>query len=56
MSCEISSRIKTCFQLLGYKHELRQAALPTFEDVVKPCLFVQHNTKQERGDQQPSID
>ena len=29
--------------------------LPTFEDVLKSHLLVQHNTKQESGDQQPSI-
>jgi len=47
--------IKTSFSLFGYEQELRQTVLPTLEDVVKFYLLVQHNTKQERADQQPSI-
>jgi len=39
----------------GYAQELGQTVLSTFEDVVKSYLIVQHNTKQERADQQPSI-
>ena len=50
INCEMPTRIKRSFQLLGYEQELRQSALPTFEDVVKSYLLVQHNTKQECGD------
>jgi len=39
----------------GYGQELRQIVLPTFKVVVKSYLLVQHNTKQESGDQQPSV-
>ena len=45
------TRAKTSFQLLDCEQELRQTALPTFEDVVKSYLLAQHNIKQERGDQ-----
>ena len=34
---------------------MRQTVLETFEDAVKSYLLVQNNTKQERGDKQPSI-
>ena len=55
INCEIPTRAKTSFQLLDCEQELRQTALSTFEDVVKSYLLVQHNIKQERGDQQLSI-
>jgi len=58
MNCEIPTRTKTSFQLhvLGYKkQELRQTALPSFENAEKSYLLIQHNTKPESGDQQSSI-
>ena len=45
----------TSFPLFGHGQELRQIVLQIFEDAVKSYLLVQNNTKQERGDQQPSI-
>jgi len=49
------TRTKTSFPLFGYEQELGQTVLPTFEDVVKSYLLVQHNTKREPADQQPPI-
>src|SRR6218665_4188727 len=46
---------KTSFPLFDYEQELRQTILPTFKEAVKSYLLVQYNTKQERGEQQPSI-
>ncbi len=46
---------KRSYPLFGHEQELRQTVLETFEDAVKSYLLVQNNTKQERGDQQPSI-
>jgi len=51
----MATRTKTRFPLFGYEQELRQTVLPTFEDIMKSYLLVQHNTKQDRGDQQPLI-
>jgi len=51
----MSTRTKTNFPLFDYGQELRQTVLPTFEDVVKYYLLVQHNIKQERKGQQPPI-
>ena len=54
MKCEMpTTRTNTIFQLLGYEQELRLTALPTFEDVVKSCLRVKHNTTEEHGDHKP---
>ena len=47
---------KISFPLFGHEQELRQTVLEVFEDAVKSYLRVQYNTKQECGDQQPSID
>jgi len=44
---------KTNFPLYGYEQYWCQSVLPTFEDVVKS--YPQYSTKEERGDQQPSI-
>ena len=49
------TRTETNFQLLGHEQELRQTILPTFEDVLKCYILIQHNTKQERDGQQSSI-
>src|SRR6218665_372489 len=46
---------KISYPLFGQEQELRQTVLETFEDAVKSYLLVQNNTKQERGDKQPSI-
>ena len=35
INCEMPTRAKTSFKLLDCEQELRQTALPTFEDVVK---------------------
>jgi len=52
---EMPTRTKTSFPLFYYEQELRQTVLPTFEDVMKSYLLVQHNTKHEREYQQPSM-
>jgi len=56
INCEMPTRkTKTSFPLFGYENNLGQTVLPTFEYGVKSYLLVQHNTKQEPADQQPSI-
>ena len=55
INCEMPTRTKTSLLLFGYEHELRLTALPTFEDVVKSYILLQHNAKLERGDHQPLI-
>src|SRR6218665_4131696 len=56
INCRMPTHVlKRLFNYFGYEQEIRQAALPTFEGSVKFYLLVQYNTKQERGDQQPSI-
>jgi len=54
-NCEMPSRTKPSLLLFCYEQELSQTVLPALEDVFKSYLLVEQNTKQEHGDQQPSI-
>src|SRR6218665_1117054 len=56
INCKMSyTCTKTSFPLFGYEQELRQSILPTVKEAVKSYLLVLYDTKQERGEQQPTI-